>query len=61
MSIFTADTPSDPDDLRISITTSNEVRYWTKALDCNEEQMRAAIAVVGPMLKAVRKHLSSNT
>jgi hypothetical protein len=50
-----------PDDLRISITTENEVRFWTKTLDCTEGQMRAAIAAAGPMLKAVRQHLRATS
>lgn len=49
------------DDLRISITSENELRYWTKALACTEDQLRAAISIVGPMMKAVRKYLLFNS
>lgn len=50
-----------PDDLRISITSENELRYWTKALACTEDQLRTAISIVGPMMKAVRKYLLFNS
>lgn len=54
-------TAGQPDDLRISITTENELHYWTKALSCTEDQLRIAISIVGPMMKAVRKYLLFNS
>ena len=57
MSASFSTTADQPGDLRISLSTENEVRYWTKALDCTDEQLREAIAAVGPMQLAVRKHL----
>lgn len=51
------DTAGQADDLRISITTAHEVRYWTKTLACTEPQLRAALAAVGPLMKAVRTYL----
>jgi hypothetical protein len=45
--------------LRISVATDFEVRYWTRALGCTKPQLYAAIAAVGPMMLAVRKHLAT--
>jgi hypothetical protein len=47
------------DDLRISVATDFEVRYWTRALGCTKPQLHAAIAAVGPMLLVVRKYLAT--
>lgn len=47
--------PSDR--ARINVHEPHEVRYWTKALDVTEEQLRAAVAQVGVMVEAVRHHL----
>ena len=53
-------TAGRPDDLRISITTENELHYWTKALATTEGQLHQAIAHVGPMMLEVRKYLAAN-
>jgi len=39
---------------RINLGQEHEVRYWTKALDCTEEQLRAAIQQVGSSADKVR-------
>ena len=54
-------TTGQPGDLRISITTEYELRYWTKALGCTEDHLREAISIVGPMLLTVRKYLAPLT
>jgi hypothetical protein len=47
------------DDIRINLTQAHEVRYWQTALDCTEEQLRGAVALVGPLVTDVRTHLRS--
>ena len=56
-----AESARRPGDLRISITTENELRYWTKALACSEEQLRGAISSVGPLVFDVRDYLRLKT
>lgn len=46
------------DRARISVEQDHEVRYWTQALDCTEEQLREAVAAVGPSVDEVRQHLT---
>lgn len=55
-----ADDPKDrgpADRTRINVHEAHELRYWSKALDVTEEQLRAAVAQVGVMVDAVRIHL----
>jgi hypothetical protein len=47
--------------LRISISTAFEVRYWTRALGCTADDMRAAMFAVGPVMLAVRRCLRGNS
>jgi hypothetical protein len=54
-------TASQPGDLRIGITSENDIRYWTKALNCTEKKLYEAIAIVGPLMPAVRKYLIFNS
>lgn len=45
------------DSSRISLSQDHEVRYWTQALGVSEQELRSAVAAVGPMADAVRRHL----
>jgi hypothetical protein len=36
-----------------------ELNYWTRQLRCSEQDLRSAIAVVGPDIAAVRAHLQA--
>jgi hypothetical protein len=45
------------EEVRINIDHAHEVRYWKVALDCTEEQLRKAVATVGPLVTDVRAHL----
>lgn len=47
----------EPDRSRINVNEAHEVRYWTKAFACTEEQLRAAVQVVGVSAEKVRQHL----
>lgn len=42
---------------RINVHEDWERRYWTQQLGVSEEQLRAAVAAVGPTVAAVRAHL----
>ena len=45
------------DDSRINIEQEYEVRYWCEKLSTSPEQLRGAVAKVGPVVKHVREHL----
>ncbi|WP_396615430.1 DUF3606 domain-containing protein [Lysobacter soli] len=47
----------EPDSSRINVNQEHEVRYWTKALDVTEDELRAAVEAVGPMAEKVREYL----
>jgi hypothetical protein len=42
----------------INIGQDYEVRYWCEKLGVSEEQLKSAVAKVGPLVKHVREHLS---
>jgi hypothetical protein len=41
----------------ISLKEDYEVKYWCKALNCTEQELRAAVAAVGDSAKKVREYL----
>lgn len=45
------------DALRINVNEDHELRYWTKALNVSEAELRAAVADAGVMANDVRAHL----
>lgn len=45
------------DAARINVNEEHELRYWTKALNVTEADLRSAVAAVGVMAKDVRAHL----
>lgn len=45
------------DRARVNVNEPHELRYWTEQLQVSEEALRAAVAAVGPMADAIRKHL----
>ena len=45
------------DDSRINIEQEYEVRYWCEKLRTSAEQLKSAVAKVGPVVKHVREHL----
>jgi hypothetical protein len=47
------------DRARINLNEQHEVRYWTKELGVDEDQLRTAVAAVGVSAKAVRQFLSN--
>jgi len=47
------------DRARINVNEEHEVRFWTGALNANEEQLRTAVASVGVSADAVRRFLAS--
>jgi Protein of unknown function (DUF3606) len=46
-----------PDRSRISMNKKHEVRYWTEALGCSEDELAAAVAKVGNSAHAVRREV----
>ena len=48
---------NSPDNKRIDINDSNELRNWTKSLGVTEEQLRTAVGKVGTSAEKVREHL----
>jgi hypothetical protein len=49
--------PGRLDDSRINIGQDYEVRYWCEKLRVSPEQLKSAVAKVGPLVKHVREHL----
>lgn len=45
---------------RVSLTEPYEVEYWTHALGASEEDLRLAIAQVGPAVADVRRVLDAS-
>jgi Protein of unknown function (DUF3606) len=48
------------DDSRINIEQDYEVSYWCEKLDVSPDQLRSAVAKVGPLVKDVREQLKRN-
>ena len=46
-----------PDTKRINLNQPHEVKYWIGALQCTEEELRAAVQAVGTLGRDVRAHL----
>lgn len=46
-----------PDRDRINVHEDYEVTYWTQKFGVSAEKLKAAVAAVGPMAKAVEAHL----
>jgi len=45
---------------RINVEQSHELRYWSQKFGVSEEELRKAVAAVGPMADAVEKRLRGN-
>ena len=45
---------------RIDVRQSHELRYWSQKFGVTEDELRNAVADVGPMADAVEKRLKSN-
>lgn len=45
------------DDARINVEQEHEIRYWSEKFRVSQDQLRSAVAKVGPMVKNVRDHL----
>lgn len=42
----------------ISLSEPHELRSWMESFGCTEEELREAVAAVGPSAEAVRAHLA---
>jgi Protein of unknown function (DUF3606) len=47
-----------PDRSRVSMNDEQEVRYWTEALGCSEDELAAAVVRVGNSTDEVRRELN---
>jgi len=47
-----------PDRDRINVNEDYELNDWSKSLGVTKEQLRDAVAQVGPSAEAVRRHLN---
>ena len=45
------------DDTRINTDQDHEMSYWSDKFGVSRDQLRSAVAKVGPMVKNVRDHL----
>jgi hypothetical protein len=50
---------SRQDDERINVDQDHELSYWSSKLGVSRDQLREAVAKVGPMREAVERHLRS--
>jgi hypothetical protein len=46
-----------PDRQRIDVNDPDELRNWSKSLNATPEQIKEAVAKVGPTAEKVREHL----
>jgi hypothetical protein len=46
------------DAARISLSEDWEIMYWTKELECSEDELQDAVQTVGNSAAAVRKYLN---
>ena len=47
------------DRIRININERHELDYWSHHLGVNVESLKAAVSLVGPMVKDVKKHFAN--
>ena len=45
------------DDQRINVNQDHELTYWSEQLGVSRDQLREAVAKVGPLRTAVEQHL----
>ncbi|MDB5397571.1 MAG: hypothetical protein JWM91_5077 [Rhodospirillales bacterium] len=48
---------SKPDHDRIKVNEDYELRRWSKKFGVTPEQLKAAVAAIGPMVENVRRYL----
>lgn len=49
----------DVDDWHVHVNEDWEIHFWTRALDCTEDQLRSAVRAVGNGAANVRAYLNS--
>jgi hypothetical protein len=50
----------EPDRSRINVNQDHELRYWMASLDVTEDELRAAVRVVGASADELREYLRSS-
>ena len=48
-----------PDHARINVNEEHELRYWTEKWSVTVTNIKAAVKIVGPMVKDVEKYLTA--
>lgn len=46
------------DDTRINVDQDHELSYWSEKFRVSRDELRQAVAKVGPMVKNVQQHLN---
>lgn len=54
---MTDDMHCSREEVPIDVRVEYELRYWSRALGVSPEDLKRAVASVGPMVKHVRRHL----
>jgi hypothetical protein len=52
------DSPGFTERDRIDVSNDDELKYWSRKLDCTETDLREAIARVGPLVRDVLPYLA---
>ena len=52
------DSPRFTERDRIDVSNDDELKYWSRKLDCTETELREAIARVGPLVRDVVPYLA---
>ena len=52
---------SGQDRLRVNVNQDHELRYWSQKWGISQDQLRAAVGKVGPMVADLERHFTSST
>jgi hypothetical protein len=49
------------DEIRIDVSEDYELDYWSRKFQVSRDEVRSAVAKVGPIARHVQAHLRTNT
>jgi len=49
------------DRTRVNVNQEHELRYWSQKWGVSQDELRAAVGRVGPMVADLERHLTSST
>jgi hypothetical protein len=52
---------SGQDRTRVNVNPDHELRYWTHKWGVSRDELRAAVAKVGPMVADLERHFASSS